>query len=353
MPGIPFFDNSTSYELAKFLSTFINSGVLIFSVLSAGIIFADWKEWKPKHIVTKIFKIIIHIIIFGTAILCILYSIDGRYSEKEVGESGKTNYYYFGGAKNQVRFGFGKLFDKNKNIYMICIARGNNSYDDVRKYKTENGVTYLSFEGTIKNGMKEGSGKEYSLIAGKRKLTYDGSFHKDLHTGEGTEFRYYSESGSISWLYFGEQLENKFNGHGKRWVYSSAGEVTNYYSGGWADDRYWGYGTEVLLTDGIVTKAYRGLFWDGEHFGKGIEEYYNSNDVAVIWVGYSNEGEHGENGAYYHREGEFWATESNGSKVQNDGGEWVIDEERKAELIEKWPFPDELLLGMDAAEVIQ
>ena len=68
---------------------------------------------------------------------------------------------------------------------------------------------------------------------------------------------------------------------------------------------------------------------------------------------YSNEGEHGENGAYYHQDGEFWATESNGSKVQNDEGVWVIDEDRKAELIEKWPFPDELLLGMDAAEVIK
>lgn len=353
MPGIPFIDNNTSYAFAKFLSVFIQVGMPIFSVFSVGILFADWKSWQPRHFWSRCAKWTAHIIIFGIAIFCILYGVDGRYTETEVGDHGQTDYYYFGGEKNDVRFGFGKLFDDEKNIYMISEAKGNKTYDHVKKYSIQNGEPLISFEGSIVNGMREGEGRQYTFIDGERYLKYDGSFHKDKYEGIGSEYQYYEENAGIQQKYIGEFIGGKACGHGKLWKYDENGSLTYYSEGGWADDKHCGYGIGLTFEDGIVCHAYRGTYWYGELWGEGIEEYNNDSDEHVIWVGYYSEGEQGEDGAYYHENGEFWPTESNGTIIEDSNGGSSRDEERIAELKEKWPFPDELILGKSAEDVIE
>lgn len=181
MSVITFLDNNTSYEFAKFLDVFIKAGMPIFSLFSTLITIIDWKIWKSKSPKFLFLKWCGTGIIYALTLFCIICGIDGRYTETEVGDHGNTSYYYFGKAKNSVRFGFGKLFDENKNIYMISDAKGNETYGNVKRYSTEDGITYLSFEGTLVDGKREGYGIEYALVNGERYVTYDGDFHKSCH----------------------------------------------------------------------------------------------------------------------------------------------------------------------------
>ena len=191
MPGIPFLDNNTSYVFAKILDMFIKAGFPIFTLASAGILVADFKSWRPQHVWSKLIKVTVHCLSFGLALFCIVYSNDGRYTEKEIGEHGYTDYYYFGKTKNDVRFGFGKLFDRDQNIYMISDAKGNLTYENVRQYRTENNCTYLLFEGSIVDGKKEGIGKQYVFVNGESFISYEGMYHLDLKNGYGIEYVYY------------------------------------------------------------------------------------------------------------------------------------------------------------------
>lgn len=351
MPGISFIDENTSYEFAKFVDWLIKLGWPVFSLFTVGILYADWKAWKPKHVWSKAIKWTVHFFVFGLALFCIIYNNDGRYTETEVGDHGNTSYYYFGKAKNGVRFGFGKLFDSDKKIYMIADAKGNKIYEDCKKFSRDGDSAYLSFEGTLVDGKREGFGKQYTLVNGISKLSYEGSYHKGARCGEGIEYRYYS-SGDIKWKYVGEQLNDKFNAYGTRWMFDENGNLKRYYTGGFAEDKYSGYGVELIFQDQKVVHAYYGTYWNGKKWGKGTREYINNNGILTIWTGYSYDEEQQDDGAYYNADGEFWATEDNGSLIKNDEGETVRDEERIAELINKWPAPDELMYGKSAEDFL-
>ena len=350
MPGIPFFDNNTSYTFAKILDVFISAGFPVFTLFSAGILFADWRDWRPIIWWAKAVKFIIHIFVFGTALFCILYSIDGRYTETELGDYGTTNYYYFGKAKNGVRYGFGKLFDEQKIIYMISDAKGNKSYANVKQYTTVEDIYYLSFTGTINNGKREGYGEAFTYIGGKVKPSYKGNYHNGYKCGEGTEYIYYTPSGMMAWKYEGEQLDDMYNGYGKRWDFDTSGALTNYYAGGWAEDKYYGYGMDLRFEDGKVTHAYRGTFWDNQYWGKGILEYLTESGALTIWVGKFNENNQTDVGAFYNENGEFWTSTINGTLIYNDDGTTSTDDSKVAELQEEWPFPDTIMYSKSADE---
>lgn len=323
MPGIPFLDNNTSYAFAKFLDIFIKAGSPVFSLISVGVVFADFKSWKPKRTWTKITKWTIHLLLFVLVLFCILYSIDGRYTETEVGDHGYTDYYYFGKAKNNVRFGFGKLFDNNQNIYMISDAKGNSTYENVKQYVSVNGESFIA---------------------------YEGMYHLGLKSGYSTEYAYYPENGILSQKYVGELLAGDYNGYGKKWTFDKDGNLTNYYAGGWAEGKKWGYGVDLDFRDGKVRQAYRGLYWDNQCWGKGILEYITDTGALITWVGYSYEGHQGDDGAYYNGDGVFWPAERNGSLVENEDGTWIVDDNKRDQLMLTWPLPDILMLGMSAEE---
>ena len=352
VPGISFLDNNTSYAFAKFLDVFIKAGSPIFSIISVGVIFADFKSWKPQRIWTKLTKWTIHFLLFGLVLFCIMYNIDGRYTETEVGDHGYTDYYYFGKAKNNVRFGFGKLFDNNQNIYMISDAKGNSTYENVRQYHMESDCIYLSFEGSIVNGKEEGAGKQYIFVNGESFISYEGMYHLGLKTEHGIEYKYYLSDGTICQKYVGDQLAGEYNGYGEKWTFDEDGNLTSYYAGGWAEGEKWGYGVDLDFQDDKVSQAYRGLYWNGQCWGKGILEYVTDNGALITWVGNSSEGLQSDDGAYYDSDGAFWAAESNGSLVEREDGTWIVDDNKKEQLMSKWPLPDILMLGMSAEEFL-
>ena len=352
MTGIPFLDHNISYTFAKFLSVFIKIGLPVFSVLTAGVLFADWKDWHPVSRLSKTGKALLHILLIVMAFFCIIYGADGRYTETEIGDQGDTDYYYFGKAKNDVRFGFGKLFDKDKNIVMIADAKGHEVYEKVRQYRTKGDITYLTFEGNLDNGKKEGFGRSYSLIQGKHCLNYEGEYLHDKCSGEGTYCKYDTQDGRMLTQYSGQFADGKACGYGEYWTFGTEGELTYYYAGGWADARKCGYGTELNFKDGKVSYAYRGTFWDGKRSGKGIREYVSKSNSKVLWTGISEDDEMTEDGAYYKDNGDFWADDSNGTLVKEEDGTAHEDEERIKELKEKWPLPEERLLGKGAGEYL-
>lgn len=352
MLGIPFLDNNTSYVFSKFLSVFIQAGIPVFTLLSATVLFADFKAWHPQKWWTCLIKGLTNCIIFGLALFCVIYAIDGRYTETEIGDHGQTSYYYFGKAKNGVRFGFGKLFNADKIISVISDARGERTYENVKGYTVIDGKPYLSFEGTLVDRKKEGYGKSYKMVNGMMKVIYDGYYHNDLRCGEGTEYSYYESTGRLREKYIGEQLDNKYNGNGKRWRFGENGELNEYHSGGWAEDKYWGYGVNIEFKDNKINNSYRGTYWDGKIWGNGILEYADENNTLIVWVGYSTEEGQG-NGAYYNSQKEFWPSLDNGSYIEGADGSLVMVEERVTELENKWPCPDDILYGNSAEEYLK
>ncbi len=352
MPGIPFLDSNTSYTFAKFLDFFIKAGGPMFALFSAGVLYADFKHWKPENGWAKLLKTVLHVIIFGLTFFCIIYNIDGRYTENELGEYGNTSYYYFGGEKNGVRFGFGKVFDSEKNIRMISVAKGNKTYENVKKYTTTDDITYLSFRGTIINGKQEGYGEKFILINGEVKPSYKGYLHNDLRCGEGTEYGYYKSNGALYWKYTGEQLNDCFNGYGKYWSFNEDGSLASYYSGGYAEDKRYGYGMYLEFTDEKVSYAYRGTYWNHQRFGKGVAEYLTDKGNLLRWVGYYEDDKQSDDGAYYDEQGEFLVGELNGTLSQNEDGTTNTDQARVTELKEKWPLPDILMYGRSSEEYL-
>ena len=343
---IPFLDNNTSYAFCMFLHFFIKAGMLIFSLFSVVLGYADFKKWKPYSIGGKILKLLTNLIIIVLMLFCIFFSIDGRYTKTDIGEHGDTHYTYFGKAKNGVRYGFGKLFNDENKIWVIADAKGDKVYENVKSYKTEDGITYLAFEGTLKDGKREEYGTYYRLINGEIKQIYQGGFRNDHFHGEGVETSYYPKNGVLQYQYEGSYLYGNYNGYGELEKYDDVGHLLSSYKGGWANGKKYGYGIEIKYnTDGEITEAYRGTYWDGMYFGEGINEYYSTSGSHIVWRGWMTDGEITENGAYYYSSGNFIPVEKNGSSIHNqENDEWTIDEAKKAELMREWPFPDELLI---------
>lgn len=346
MPPIPLLDSALSLRFAEILSLFIKAGMPVFSLLSVCTLWADFQAWKPRTFRAYLGKWLVNFLVFSLMLFCILYGLDGRYSQCDIDAYAQTGETYFGQQKNGVPDGFGKVFRSDGSIaYIGCFAGGQKDGEGMSfSQMTKDGFSYLLYEGTYRNGLRDGTGKLYCLCNGQPRLIYEGELSQNVYDGSGLE-QIYDVDGNLAATYQGAFVDGERTGFGVYTEFAGQNKVYE-YTGGWAYGEKYGYGVQKNSSDGAVFYAYRGLYWKGKPWGKGIEEYHNKDGIAVLWNGILYDGQQTEDGAYYYQaSGQFWATESNGSIAYDENGNSYTDEARMQELMNKWPFPEELLLG--------
>lgn len=116
MPGFHFLDNILSFQAAQTLSAVFATGSIILAtilaLISLAVTIANFSKWS---ILPKVIAIVSTIIIAIADIAIIIYANDGRYIKQSW--QNEDNYTYFGTMNNDLPHGWGKLFDKDENIY--------------------------------------------------------------------------------------------------------------------------------------------------------------------------------------------------------------------------------------------
>ncbi len=352
MPAIEFLDNLTDFDQVTALDTFISTAPAIIAVLSAAFLCADvWNVIKKlreqKRIWTGLWivGIIVQLLVITLAILCVLYKHDGRYSHNDISGYNSTR-YYFGQINNGQPNGFGKEFTKDKTIYFVGNFIAGAANGDGRIYSEQDGIVYIKYEGEYKDNNTNGSGTTYELIAGEAVEIYTGEYKNGKYDGTGKR-TYRNDDGTINRIFEGRFRKGEQNGWGTETKYDS-GTVTYKYTGGWAKGKKMGFGTELEYNNGDIHETYQGTFWNDVRFGDGIWEYWTADQKQMVWVGFFTDGDRTENGSYYYAGGEFVPAEGNGTSSYNEEtGEWDTNEEKKEELMKKWPYPTDELLMME------
>ena len=164
---------------------------------------------------------------------------------------------YEGQVKDGERNGNGKEYKNGVLVYDGQFVNG--LYDGMGTLYKDGQILYT---GQFSNSLYEGRGKLY----GERSLIYDGQFTAGLFDGFGT---LYDENGKI--LYTGQYEKGIRSGNGKEY---NDGELL--YDGQFQDDLYEGRGK--LYNRGVI--IYDGIFHIGKEEGTGTAYYYPSGKVA-------------------------------------------------------------------------
>lgn len=352
MPGIEELDNLINFDWVALLDTVISTGPVIFGIIFALFIAEDfWRAFRKKKSQKLSWAIIwtgcvmLQIIIAIMMIMSILYVHDGRYSHHDI-TAYNSDRVYFGQVNNGKPHGFGKEFEQDKTIHYVGEFVDGDATGHGTLFSRKDDTVFISYTGEYLNNLYEGFGTQYDLIAGEIREVYSGEYHKSKYDGEG-HLTIYDEDGSVTTEYEGRFKAGKYNGWGTLTRYKNG--VKEYvYTGGWANEKKFGYGTEIEYEpSGNISSAYQGTFWYDKQYADGIWEYYTSDDTLVVWHGYSSEGHRTEDGAYYYSNGEFFPEEQNKSSVFNEEKKDWEDDEEQQKLMEKWPYPsgDTLIAG--------
>lgn len=351
MPPIECLDNLTDYDDVALLDTIISTGPAIFAILFAVFVIGDiWNVIKKKKDKKSLWSvawavcIAIQIEAAACLILCILYAHDGRYSHQNITIHDSSR-YYFGQVNNGQPDGFGKEFMQDKTIYYVGDFVAGAATGEGTLYAKSGDDVYMKYTGGFQDNKVNGKGKSNRFVAGEECEVYSGGYKMGEYDGSGKQ-TLWNDDGTVASVYEGSFKNGEHNGWGALKKYKD-GEEAYSYTGGWANGSKFGYGTELTYENGGLIEAYQGTFWSEERYGAGIWEYYSNDSGLIVWVGYSADGERTDDGAYYYAGGEFLPTEENHSSVLNEGtGNWETDEGKKAELMERWPYPtDDTLIA--------
>ena len=212
-----------------------------------------------------------------------------KYKGIEYHPNGKIK---FEGEYKNGKMWTGKGYDKEGN-FEFEIKEGNGkikeyiigyiSIDNCNFYMIEKTEKEFIFEGEIKNGQKNGKGKEYYY---EGKLIFEGEYINDKKNGKGKEYYYennYIYKGTI--IFEGEYLNGKrWNGKGKEYGWNGSLLFEGEYNNGLKN----GKGEEYrCYSDGIglkYEKVFEGEYLNGKRWKGEGKEYYENCDYEEILI---------------------------------------------------------------------